>query len=66
MRKVGEDGNRARFFLPQDYEHIQCRAVTKAHLLAFAAEFDLIVRASVVVCVEVFSKCGVVLPGNIF
>ena len=66
MRKVGEDGNRARFFLPQDYEHIQCRAVTKAHLLVFAAEFDLIDRASVVVCVEVFSNCVVVVPGDIF
>jgi hypothetical protein len=66
MRKVGEDGDRTPFFLPQDLEHIQCRAVTKAHISTFAAEFDLIVRASVVVCAEVFSNRVVVLPGNIF
>jgi hypothetical protein len=66
MRKVGEDGNRAPFFLPQDCEHIQCRAVTKEHMLTFTAEFDLIVRGPVVVCAEVFSNCVVVLPGNIF
>jgi hypothetical protein len=66
LRKVGEDGDTAPFFLPQDLDHIQCRAVTKAHILNFAAEFDLIVRGPVVVNVEVFSNCVVVLPGNIF
>jgi hypothetical protein len=67
LRKVGEDGDRAPFFLPQDLEHIQCRALTKAHISTFAAEFDPIVRGPVVVCVEVFSnRVVVVVPGNNF